>query len=191
MAKNLHYKRGQNRSFSLCNFYSKNRKGLSTVVITVLLISLSMIAMILVWTFVSGFIKTQIKGSESCFGNYDKIQLNGLYTCYENPATGIYNLRFSLTVGDVDVEKVVVSVSSSDAVKSYEITNINKTIDGLFMYPSGDANIRLPGKNAGLTYNATGFISTIDSIQIMPVIGGNTCEVSDSTEEIADCALAT
>ncbi len=189
MAKSFLSKRGQNGSFSLCNFSSKNHKGLSTVVITVILIALSMMAVMLIWTFINKMIKNQIESSESCFGNYDKIKINGQYTCYEHNGSA-YNFRFSLMVGDVKVDKVLVSVSSESAVKSYTIENTNGTIEGLAMYPSGSATINLPARNAGLTYRATGFTSKIDSIRIAPVIGGTTCEVSDSIAEIEDCILS-
>ena len=159
------------------------------IVITVILIALSMAAIILVWAFINNMIKKQIKSSESCFGNYDKVQLNEQYTCYEKLIGSNYDLRFSLSVGDIEVDKVIVSVSSASAVKSYELTNTEQTILGLSMYPSDSVQIKLPGKNAGLTYKATGFTEKIDSIQIAPVIGKTQCDVSDSFLEIEDCAL--
>jgi hypothetical protein len=161
-----------------------NKKGLSAIVITVILIALSMAAIVLVWVFVNNMIKGQIKSSESCFGNFDKVSINEQYTCYDAAAQSI---RFSLIVGDIDVDKIIVSVSSASAVKSYEITNTAGAVTGLLMYPSGSTNIVLPGKNAGLTYRATGFTSTADLIQIAPVIGGTQCETSDSVSEIEPC----
>jgi len=164
--------------------YKKNKRGLSAIVTTVILVALSMAAVVLVWVFVNNMIKGQLKNAESCFGNFDKVKLNGQYTCYD-----IQNniFRISLTIGNVQVEKVIVSVSSASAVKSYEITNTAPIIPftDLFMYSGGD--VVLPGKNSGLTYNATGFPSTIDLIQIAPVISGTQCEVSDSISEIEFC----
>lgn len=169
-------------------FALRNKKGLSTVVITVILIALSMAAVVLVWGFVNNLIKKQVGSSESCFGNYDKVQINKQYTCYED-AGGSYNLRFSLTIGSIDVDKVIVSVSSASAVKSYELTKEEVEISGLTNYPSGTSSIKLPGENAGLTYRATGFDSTIDLVQIAPVIGGTQCEASDSFSEVESCSL--
>ncbi|OGI12485.1 hypothetical protein A3K64_04200 [Candidatus Micrarchaeota archaeon RBG_16_36_9] len=165
-----------------------SKKGLSTVVVTLILIALSMMAVMLIWTFINKMIRSQIESSESCFGNYDKVQINGEYTCYEENG-GAYNLRFSLMIGDVKVDKVRVSVSSESTVKGYEIAGGNETIEGLAMYPSGSMLINLPAKNAGVTYRATGFTSRIDSIRIAPVIGGTVCEVSDSIAEIENCLL--
>lgn len=168
----------------------KNKKGLSTIVITVILIAVSMAAIALVWGVISNMLNNQIKNSESCFGNYDKVKLNGEYTCYTQIDSNQYLLRFSLGIGDIVIDKVIVGISSSSATKSYEITNAVQTISGLKMYPSGVAQIVLPEKNSGLTYEvSTAFTSKIDSIQIAPVINGVQCDVSDSILQIEDCEL--
>lgn len=168
----------------------KNKKGLSTVVITVILIALSMAAVVLVWGFVNNLIKKQIGSSESCFGNYDKVQLNKQYTCYEDLGEGEYAIRFSLTIGDITVDKVIVSVSSASAVQSYELTNEETTITNLEDYPDdGTATVKLPNKNAGRTYRAEGFDAVMDLVRIAPVIGENQCEVSDSLSQIESCEL--
>ena len=167
--------------------YNSNKKGLSEVVTTVIIIALSLAAIVVVWGFVSGFINQEIESSQSCFGNYDKIKLNKLYTCYEPLVGGGYNLRFSLGVGDVEVDKVVVSVYSESSVKSYTLTNENQTITGLRLYPSMLTNVILPQKNSGLSYEAAGFTDKIDSIEIAPTIGDSQCEISDSYSEIDNC----
>jgi hypothetical protein len=166
-----------------------SKHGLSTVVTTLIIIVLSLVAVGLVWVSVRGLVNKQISSSQSCFGNYNKITLNAQYTCYEEISPSNYNLRFSLSVGDVNVDKIIVSVSSASTVNSYVITNVSQPISGLSMYPSGLNNIIIPSSNAGLTYRATGFTAGIDSIQITPVIGGNQCDPSDSIANIEDCAL--
>ena len=171
-------------------FLSKNsKKGLSEVVTTVIIIAVSLAAIVIVWGFVSGFINSQIKSSESCFGNYDKVKINKQYTCYEPLVGGGYNLRFSLGIGDIEIDKVIVSVYSSGSIKSYTITNENQTITGLKMYPSNSTQIILPEANSGLSYFATGFEGKIDSIDIAPMINDNQCDVSDSFAEIDNCAV--
>ncbi len=172
-------------------FLSK-KKGLSTIVITVILVALSMAAIVLVWTFVNNLIKKQISSTESCFGNSDKVTINGQYTCYELIGSNNYKLRFSLSIGEVNIDKVTVAVSSGGNVKSYQITNTPQTIPNLVMYSgTNPSSVILPGKNSGVTYNATGFNAKIDSIQIAPTIGGNKCDASDSLSEIGNCALIT
>ncbi len=164
----------------------RSKRGLSTIVITLILVALSMAAIVLVWGFINNLIKKQISSSESCFGNAEKVTINRQYTCYEQSGTN-YKLRFSLSVGDIAVKKVVVSVSSGGNVKSYNIIN-GTTISNLVMYSgTNPATILLPQENSGLTYNATGFTAKIDSMQIAPVIGETQCEPSDSISEISNC----
>jgi len=167
-----------------------NKKGLSTIVVTLLLILLSLVAIGIVWTFVNNLIKNQISSNEACYGNFDKVEINKKYTCYEvmSGATTTYNIRFSLSVGDVDVEKIIVGIYTDNEIKSYEISNFSQTLAGLKPVPSG-TQVELPDKNSGLSYNGTGFTSKINSIQITPVISGTQCEVSDSLSQIENCAL--
>jgi hypothetical protein len=188
MDRSLHSKKGENGKFSQCNFLNKNRKGLSTIVITLILIALSLAAIVLVWSFVSSMIKGQIKNSEACYGNYDKIKLNGEYTCYERSGSNYY-LRFSVGIADIIPEKVIVAVSSAGETKSYTITANSTTVAGLVMYPSNSTTIVLPGKNGGLTYKTSAFSAKIDSVKIAPVMNGVQCDVSDSIVEITDCNL--
>jgi hypothetical protein len=189
MGKKLKYKDSKKDHVQSLYNFKKNSRGLSTIVTTVILIALSMAALVVVWGFVSNFINEEIGSSQSCFGNYDKVKLNKQYTCYEALDDGGFNLRFSLSVGDIDVDKVTVLVSSESAVKSYVITNENQTISGLARYPSGISFVALPEKNSGISYRATGFDSKIDLIEIAPTIGDNLCETSDTFSEIDNCAV--
>jgi hypothetical protein len=165
-----------------------HKQGLSTIVVTLILVVISLVAVGVVWGFVNNLINKQITTSEACYGHYDKVKLNPQYSCYELVGTNNYNVRFSLSVGDVKVDKVIISVASASAIKSYEVTNTLQNISGLVPYPSGNQSV-LPGKNSGLTYRATGFTSSPDSIKIAPVIGGTQCDVSDTISQIEDCAL--
>jgi hypothetical protein len=166
-----------------------NKRGLSTVIVTLLLILLSLVAVGVIWVFVSNTVNTQIANSQSCFGNFEKIKLNEQYTCYERINSTHYNLRFSIGIGDINLDSVIVSIASASTIKSYELKNTPQLIGNLSMYPSGEVDIVLPGKNEGLTYNATGFSAMIDSITISPVIGGSSCGVSDSISDISSCEL--
>jgi hypothetical protein len=51
--------------------------------------------------------------------------------------------------------------------------------------------LKLPGKNEGLTYVASGFGtgSNIDSIKIAPMIDDEQCSSSDETFKIDNCVL--
>ena len=166
-----------------------NKRGVSGVIVTIILVAIVMIAAVIVWGVINNLIKGQAGEIESCFGNFGKISINNQYTCY-NTTDNLF--QFSLKIEDVDVEKVIVSISGGGTIKSFEITNTEQTISNLANYGSsgfGTDLIKLPGKNSGLTYlsNDAMFATKPDSIQISPVINGKQCEVSDSLSDISDC----
>lgn len=162
----------------------KNKKGLSTVISTLLILMLLMVITAIVWAFVNSTVKEKTSQASSCFNLFDKVVLNNDYTCY-NLSSNI--VEFSIGIADLDVDGVVVGISSSSGSKSFTITNTAQTIQGLANYPDGSTNIILPAKNAGLTYIASGFSTEPDSIKIAPIVSGQQCDVTDTISNIATC----
>ncbi len=164
---------------------------MSGIIAAVIMIALVLAATAIVWGIVENMLQKQIKSSESCFGNYDKITINSRYTCYTLISSDNYTVQFSLNIGDIEVDKVIVSVSSEGTSKSYTLVNGSGVeVVGLGNYPNpnfGTDLIRLPVKNAGLTYVASGFIAKADLIKIAPVINDQQCEISDTLANIGAC----
>jgi FlaG/FlaF family flagellin (archaellin) len=169
------------------NRMKKNKRGLSAVIATLILIALTMTVVLVVWGVVVPLVKEQLEETESCFGVFEKVIIDSMYTCYNFSSN---RFQFSINIKDVDVDEVVVSISGEGATKSFKITNEQQTIPGLANYGStgfGTDWIKLPEKNAGLTYIASGFPDKPDFIQIAPVINGKQCDVSDSLSNIDNC----
>ncbi len=167
-------------------FSKMNKKGISGVVATVIMIALVLAAVAIVWGVVTNLIEDQLEESENCFNIFDKISLNSAYTCYN---TSNNKLLFSVSVGDIKVNKILVSISGQGTTKSYTLASEEQTITGLTMYPGGESEIIMPEQNAGLTYISSEFPSTPDSIRISPIIGETQCGVTDSISHIESCAL--
>ena len=186
MAMKLNYKRKKKRGQRPTIFLTKNRKGISTIIVTVLLIGLTIIAVGMVWAVVNNLIRGKIANSEACFGNFGKVSINPQYTCYKKATS---EFQFSLSIGDIDVEKVIIGISAAGTTKSYTIpavagtySNVKKFVAGTY----GEA-LTLPEKNAGTTYVTKDFTSKPDLIRIIPVINGQQCDVSDTLSEIDNC----
>ncbi len=164
----------------------KNIKGISSIIATLLLIVLTIVLIVVVWTVVNNLVKDKISQSSACFGNFEKVTLNDLYSCYNSSSN---QMQFSLNIGDIEVDSVVVSVSSPAESKSFTITNDLQTVAGV-KYLSGATLIKLPGKNSAITYlfDWTGS-GTPNSVQIAPIISTQQCSVSDSITTIDNCAL--
>jgi len=178
--------------------YHYNKKGLSGIITAMIMIGLVLAAAGIIWAVVNGILKGS-EGAESCIEAINKVTINGVYTCYDsdpdgNPATDDGEVQFSLSIGDIEVDEVLVSISSAGDTQSYILTNEDDvTVDGLGNYPTPDFGvdlIQLPGKRGGKTYVANGFSSEPDLIKIAPTIGGRSCDVSDSLSHIESCSLS-
>jgi FlaG/FlaF family flagellin (archaellin) len=162
------------------------KKGLSDVIATVILIALVMAATAVVWGAVNKIIRDKTNDACMDVGFSQKVTINEDYTCYNSTDDQI---QFSLAIWDVNIDGVLVSVTSSGNSKSYTITNTPQTIAGLVNYPDKSTSIKLPAKNSGLTYIATGFPTEVDSIKIAPIVGDKQCELSDQINQIEDCSV--
>ena len=167
-----------------------NKRGLSTVVITVIMIALVMVVTTIVWAVVNNLIKEEISSSESCFGILNKVTIGRQYSCYD-AANDI--VQFSINVGDIDVDEVLVSVSGNAGTKNPRISNDGLVFNGLTYFDGTtepDGSVKLPRKNSGKTYKLSwGLVLEPDMIQVAPVVKGKQCESSDSLQNIESCSL--
>lgn len=175
----LAMKKGMGRKFS-----KMDNKGISGIIATVILIALTLAVVAIVWGVVTNLVEEQLEESGSCFNIFGKIELNPTYTCY-NSSTNEF--LFSVSVGDIDVDKIIVSVSGQGTTKSYTFTESEEDI-GLLSYPDRNSTVKKPDKNAGLTYISSDFASRPDTIRVSPVIGGTQCDVIDSIQTIESCS---
>lgn len=163
-----------------------NKKGISNIIATLLLIVLTVVLVVIVWTVINSLVSQKISQSSACFGNYNTVTLNGQYTCFNSTTN---SLQFSLNIGDISVDGVLVTLSSPSQSKSITLTNIPQQIPNLAYY-NGTSLVALPGENSGTTYyyNWSGS-DTPDSIQIAPIVKGQQCATSDTLTTIDNCLL--
>lgn len=178
-----------------------NKKALSTVVATVVIIMLTVAAIAIVWTFVKQMVDRNKNQVESCFyaESGEKITLNGLYTCYNDtntPNDGDFEeVAVSLNIADIPVEAVVISIMAGGSTKTVTLTNTLTAYPDVKNYngPGGfDYALSLPGENSGKTYVIAGFpggLTEVDWIKIAPIINGNQCGVTDQILDVSDCDL--
>lgn len=165
-----------------------NKKGLAPVVATILLIALVMVIVGVVWVVVNNLVKGRLGESEACFGIFEKVSLNSRYTCYNSSSN---EFQFSISIGDIDVDEVLVGISAEGTSATFRISKTSSEIDNLVMYPTRSSSVILPSKNAGLTYifnmTGAGFSGAVNSISIAPIINDIQCSISDSMHEIDRC----
>lgn len=172
----------KNYKLNSLNNYMFNKKGLSDIIVILILIALVIVSIAIIWVVISKLINTSLEETSSCSEVFNKVEINELYTCYDSGT-----FKFSINIQDLNVDKVVVSVAGNGVTKNYTLTNEAQAIPGLGQSPSGYGDVKLPEKNSGLTYISSDFSSIPDSIKISPVIGRNQCGVTDSLTKINDC----
>ncbi|MBU4069763.1 MAG: hypothetical protein KJ646_02165 [Nanoarchaeota archaeon] len=170
-----------------------NTKAISAVIATVILIALTVAVISIVWVVVNNLVTTELEGAQSCYGVFDKVTINNRYTCYDSSDPSSDKFQFSISIGDIPVDEVLVSISGEGQSKSFKITNNATTIENVENYPAGTLQIKLPGINSGLTYiydlTAGGFSTSPDKIEIAPIVNKKQCGVSDSLSDIENCLL--
>ena len=175
-----------NQKFPLIRILQNSNKGISGIIATVIMIAIVMGVIGVVWISINTLISEKIKSTESCYGNFGKVTLERRYSCYNSTSN---EFQFSIKIGDIVVDSVLVSISSPSSSKSFEISDI--AINNVKMYNGtyGEV-ITIPEKNAGFTYvvNTSEFgVGIPDTIAIAPIINDIQCEISDSLVDISGC----
>jgi hypothetical protein len=134
-------KRGQNRSFSLYNFSSKNRSGLSTTIVTLILILVSLVAVGVIWVVVRNVIQTGTEGvGLSQFSlsakildvSIDNSSNNVSLTVKRNAGKGnLTGISFVFSNSNVDTEVITRNVSLKELEQMNFIFHLNMSVSDL------------------------------------------------------------
>ncbi|MEK0338030.1 MAG: archaellin/type IV pilin N-terminal domain-containing protein, partial [Nitrosopumilus sp.] len=108
-------KRGKSEIFQY-NFFTKDRKGMSAVIATLLLMLLTIVLVGVIWTVVTNLVDRELSESQNCLNIFEKVALNDQYTCYTNTTTNEF--QFSLSISDIDIDKAIVQISAEGRVIS-------------------------------------------------------------------------
>ncbi len=161
------------------------KKAMSEVVTTIIMVVLVLALIAVVWGVINNMVNKELKNTEACFGNFNKVSINEAYTCY-NLSSGGFD--FSVSVGDTNVDKIIIMLGSQGTTSSITLNSTSQNITGVKNYPSNTTGVSAPGANSGKTYIYYGFSSAPEYIRVSPVIGGETCQESDSLTNIEDCS---
>ncbi len=162
----------------------KNKKGLSQVVSAVILILLTVAIVAGVWATVQNLVEDRLDRTGACYGLFEKITINNKYTCYDLANS---RMQVSISIGEVDVESLLISISSESDSKTFELTNKSEVLEGITKYPSNETGVSLPSKEGGKTYYVTNIENVPEKIEIAPKVSGYRCDVVDSLPNIDIC----
>ncbi len=162
-----------------------SKKGLSNVVVMVIMIALVLAIMILVYNLVISTVEEQTEKAESCgIDLIEKVYINDDYVCYNSSSKEVI---FSISIGDILLDELLVVISDEGSSKTFTLANESSEDIHYFNGTKGK-EARIPGPKSGKTYivNVTGIKPT--QMQIAPVVNGNQCDVIDKISNIVDCS---
>jgi uncharacterized membrane protein len=162
----------------------KNKKALSQVVSTVLLIALAIAMIAGIWGTTQSFVKDRLDKTESCYGLFEQIKINDEYTCYDSENERV---QISISRSDIDIDSLLVGISMETSSKTFVLSSQNRILEEVTNYPSNSTGVELPSKEGGKTYYVYGITSPPEKIELAPKINQNQCDVSDSSSQVDAC----
>jgi hypothetical protein len=162
----------------------KNKKALSEIVTTMLIIVLIIMAIGIIFGVIYNFLQNRLNKTGSCYNTFEKISLNDDYTCYNQSAK---IMQFSISRKNIVLNYLLVSISFNESSRTYKLYDDPLIIPNLTDYSTGSLYVSLPGNESGKTYLAENIEEIPDLIEIAPNINNNQCEISSKIEEIVYC----
>lgn len=166
----------------------ENKRGLSSIIGTIIMIALVFVVGIIVWAGVNGLIDGKLDGAGSCVDIMEKISLNPEYTCRTSAV-----VLFSINKESAAIDSIVVKISGGGTTKSIILNSTDYDVGALNLtdYPLNDGAEKMPENNTGYTYNYSGFatVPSSVSVEIAPVIGSRQCDAVDKIQQIPDCSI--
>ena len=153
------------------------RKGVSPIIASVLILMLTIVAVVLIATFVIPFLRDSLSGSTEClpYRDYYSFDESFGFNCYEGDT-----IHFSVKAGTLDNAEqlnefriVLLGESGSKAVP------IKEGESGLTGYNGAAVEIPKTGEIISYSYDAGG--TNFKSMEIYPVLeSGKICDMTDS-----------
>ncbi|NCN51478.1 hypothetical protein GW931_00500 [archaeon] len=159
------------------------KKGLSQIVGTVVLIMITVALVAGIWGVTNTFVTKRLGDAEACYGIFDKVTLNNEYTCFNVTSN---TTLVSINLQDIDLDAIYISVNYETENDVYILTNESQVISGILPYNSGLTEVLMPPKEAGRTY----VIEREDrptKIELAPKSKGKVCDVSDFLDNVPTC----
>lgn len=144
-----------------------------------LIIGLTVALAAMVFGVVTNFVQDETEGAYECFETMGNVLISSEYTCYNSN-----ELKIAIQVKDLNITKLLISISDEDNSKTIELTQSPQTLDYF------SENAKVPNANSQsiyyFDYSSAG-LSTPTSMRIAPFSGNRQCEASDEISSINQC----
>lgn len=169
-----------------------NKKAVSPVITTILLILVAMAAVGIIAGFVIPFIRENLRGD--CFQAIEQIEIDAgsKYTCYrtiagEDGTLGTADDYFLLTVSvkrgakPLGIESFKITVFGGGSSNSFDIREPStpESVAGKVAMLGGGQILEVPKVGEMRTYQFNITLPEITSAELYPVVGGRQCNEAD------------
>jgi flagellin-like protein len=168
-----------------------NRRGVSPVVATVLILLITILSATLIAPFVINFVNSNLDESGSCFDVVGDLEFAETgFNCYtETSVAGVFNTGFSIKINDDSITGFRVALlasGSSDAVEISEGTDGISLDPVIRMLNTPTQPLVLPSNGGVRTYVVQN--SQLNEIELFPLLEGNKkCDAADKIS-IVQCS---
>ena len=174
-----------------------NKKGVSAVVATVILIVVTIMAASIIWVMVQNLIDRQTHQSESCLMSFKEMKIDPKYTCYDSPNSKLVFLLDRTSERNQTqserFEAVQIEIVGENSTFAFTILNNNSIVGDFLKNAENTENVITPDFNSAKKYFfyplrvSNQSIGKIKSIAIAPIIASQKCAVIDSLNQIPEC----
>jgi len=148
-----------------------NKRGISQVVVTILLILIGIVAVSIVSVVIIGFTRDSL--DNDCLSMLGKVEIDtGAYACYDSS-----DVKLSIKLKEVEVKGFIVNIYGDGKSQRFEFDASGGT--GVAMLDGG--SFELPGKGEERTYVLSTTLTTPGSAELgFLTEGGDTCEAGSA-----------
>ena len=154
-----------------------NKKGISAIVATVLIILITVAAVTIIWAAIIPMIKDNLSGSTVCFDASAALSVSRDYSCY-NSSSNVTRIQVKRTTGNFDLVSLDIILGSKGTTKSFNQIII-PDVSGTHVY------------ELNLSPGALNWSSVPDEASVSAVVkAGNSQKTCDAggVVKIAKCA---
>lgn len=149
----------------------KNKRGLSPVIATILLILVTIAMISIIARVVIEFAKKEPQKAKQCFETINQLSIEAEkgYACFYEKAERGGNKTVKVTIhkGDIEISKIKIAVFGGGDSESFDIED-------------------LPGKGEERTYVLDTEMGNVEKVMVFPVLStGDLCKETDEADLVA------
>jgi len=158
------------------------KKAVSNLVATVLLILIAVAAIGIIWSAVMPMINKATQYGQSCTNARMQINSESGYTCYN--ASGVVLVDIVRGADDFVPSGIQLIVAGGGQSNVFKVVNNQATTDVVML--GGATSLQIPGTNQEKTFVITSGLTTTSEVAVAPIVKvGNTEKVCDVSSRVA------